>query len=251
MSISLLVVIGVILFLCSIVQGIVGFAFNIFAIPLLIWSGLGLSESIAITAIPIFFQSATSTYKLRSHVLWKEVGIASILRYVSIPIGIYLLTFIESFDKSSVKQIVGIAILLIVATQIFFKIKPREYISFFWTFIAFFASGLTLGMVSMGGPPAVLWVMANKWNAITSRAFLSALFFLASPLQIALLYYSFGEGLLRFFMTGFAFAPIVVLGTLLGVKLGVLLDIERLRKIVLSLLVITSLVSIFSPYLRS
>jgi len=251
LSVSLLVIIGVILFLCSVVQGIVGFAFNIFAIPLLIWSGLGLSESIAITAIPIFFQSATSTYKLRSHVLWKEVGIASILRYISIPIGIYLLTFIESFDKSSVKQIVGIAILLIVVTQIFLKIKPREYISFFWTFVAFFTSGLTLGMVSMGGPPAVIWVMANKWSAITSRAFLSALFFLASPLQIVLLYYNFGEGLLRFFMTGFAFAPIVVIGTLWGVKLGVLLDIEKLRKIVLSLLVITSLVSIFSPYLRS
>ncbi|NOX15647.1 MAG: sulfite exporter TauE/SafE family protein [Epsilonproteobacteria bacterium] len=249
MSISLIVIIGVILFLCSTIQGIVGFAFNIFAIPLLIWSGLGLSESISITAIPIFFQSATSTYKFRSHVLWKEVTVATIFRYMGIPIGIYFLTLISMYDKSSIKQIVGIAILFVVFSQVYLKIEPKEKVSSFWTFIAFFTSGLTLGLVSMGGPPAVLWVMAHKWKAITTRAFLSALFFFASPLQIVLLYYSFGDSLLNYFLIGLAFAPLVVVGTLWGVKLGEFLDREKLKKIIIFLLVITSLVSILSPYL--
>jgi len=110
---------------------------------------------------------------------------------------------------------------------------------------------LTLGMISMGGPPAIIWVMAQKWNALRTRAFLSALFFLASPLQVALLYYNFGERLLNFFLLGLAFSPLVIIGTLWGVKLGELLDRQKLKKIVLSLLVLTSLVSIFSPYFKA
>ena len=251
MSISIIILIGFILFLCSIIQGIVGFAFNIFAIPLLIWSGLGLNEAISLTTIPIFFQSATSTYKLRSHVLWKEVGQGTIYRYIGIPIGIYLLTLISGFDKSSIKQIVGIAILLVVFSQLYVRIEPKKSINPIWTFVAFFTSGLTLGMVSMGGPPAVIWVMAQKWSAIRTRAFLSALFFLASPLQVVLLYYNFGEKLLNFFLLGLAFSPLVIIGTLWGVKMGEYLEREKLKKIILSLLVITSLVSIFSPYFKA
>ncbi|WP_331774464.1 sulfite exporter TauE/SafE family protein [Sulfurospirillum sp. 1612] len=250
MSISIIIIIGCILLFCSTIQGIVGFAFNIFAIPLLIWSGLELSEAISITSIPILVQSATSTYKLRAHVEWKDVGIASVFRYLSIPIGIYLLTLISGFDKETIKQFVGIAILLVVASQLFLKVKPREHIHFFWTFLSFFTSGITLGMVSMGGPPAVLWVMAHKWSAITSRAFLSALFFFAAPMQIALLYYHFGATLLNDFLLGLFFSPVVIIGTLIGVKLGDFLDREMLRKIVISLLILTSVVSILSPYLK-
>ena len=251
MSISLIVVIGIILFACSTIQGIVGFAFNIFAIPLLIWSGLGLSEAISLTTIPIFFQSATSTYKLREHVLWKKVTIATIYRYIGIPIGIFLLTYITAFDKSSVKQVVGVAILLVVLSQIYLKVEPKENVGPFWTFLAFFSSGLTLGLISMGGPPAIIWVMAQKWSAIAMRAFLSAIFFLASPLQVVLLYYNFGDKLLNFFLLGLAFSPLVILGTLWGVKIGAYLDRDRLKKIILFLLFITSVVSIISPYLRS
>ncbi len=251
MSISLIVVIGIILFACSTIQGIVGFAFNIFAIPLLIWSGLGLSEAISLTTIPIFFQSATSTYKLREHVLWKKVGIATIYRYIGIPIGILLLTYITAFDKSSVKQVVGVAILLVVLSQIYLKVEPKENVGPFWTFLAFFSSGLTLGLISMGGPPAIIWVMAQKWSAIAMRAFLSAIFFLASPLQVVLLYYNFGDKLLNFFLLGLAFSPLVILGTLWGVKMGAHLDRDRLKKIILFLLFVTSVVSIISPYLRS
>jgi len=249
LSILLLTTVGSILFISSLIQGIVGFAFNLFAIPLFIWSGFGLAESISLSAIPIFAQSLTATIRLQKHIKWKEVLSATMIRYLAIPIGIYLLTLIESYDKSTIKQIVGIAILFVIVTKVFLKIEPKEKIGFLWTFISFFISGITLGMVSMGGPTAVLWVMANKWSAVTSRAFLSALFLLASPFQLILLYYNFGENLLSFFLIGLAFTPFVILGTILGVKLGNFLDIKILNKIVISLLVITSSISIFSPYL--
>lgn len=102
----------------------------------------------------------------------------------------------------------------------------------------------------MGGPPAILWVMAHKWSTQDSRAFLNALFLIGGPLQIFLLYYNFGDSLLHFFLVGLAFTPIVIVSTLLGIKIGNYLDRVILKKIVISLLVFTSLISIFSPYFK-
>jgi len=250
MSISVIILIGIILFICSTIQGAVGFAFNIFAIPLLIWSGLSLPQAITVTSIPIFMQSLTSTYKLKEYVKWKEVAIGSIFRYIGLPVGIYILTLLNSFDKNDIKQIVGIVILLIIGAQTLFKVEPKEKVGWFWTVVAFLSSGIFLGMVSMGGPPVILWVMAHRWKALEIRAFLSALFFIASPFLLALLYYNFGKELIDYFIVGFCFTPVVIIGTLIGVKLGNFLDHKKLKKIVMSLLVLTSLVSIVSPYLR-
>jgi len=93
------------------------------------------------------------------------------------------------------------------------------------------------------------YVMAHKWDALRIRAFLSALFFIASPFLLLLLYYTFGHELLKYFIVGLGFTPIVVIGTLIGVKLGNYLNHIVLKKIIIFLLVTTSLVSIFSPYL--
>ena len=176
MSLSIIILIGIILFICSTIQGAVGFAFNIFAIPLLIWSGLSLPQAITVTSIPIFMQSLTSTYKLREYIKWKEVAMGSLLRYIGLPLGIYILTLLNSFDKNNIKQVVGIVILLIVAIQTLFKVEPKEKVGIFWTILSFLSSGIFLGMISMGGPPVILWVMAHRWSALEIRAFLSALF---------------------------------------------------------------------------
>lgn len=250
MDIVTLSQIGAILFLSSMLQGSVGFAFNIFAIPLLIWSGLSLPVSITLTSVPIFMQSLTSSYKLREYIPWRDVAIGSFFRYLGIPVGIFLLTLLSSFDKNDIKQVVGLVILLIVFVQNYLKISHKEKVNFLWTFIAFFTSGIFLGMVSMGGPPVILWVMAHDWDSKKIRAFLSALFFIASPFLLILLYLNFGETLLRYFIVGLCFTPVVIAGTLLGVKIGNKIDSEKLKKIIMFLLIVTSLVSILSPYFK-
>ncbi len=103
----------------------------------------------------------------------------------------------------------------------------------------------------MGGPAAILWVMVHKWDALKIRTFLSALFFMASPFVLILLYYNFGNKMLTYFFIGLCFTPIVVIGTLTGVKIGNLLDRVKLKKIIMFLLIATSLFSIFSPYISN
>ena len=80
--------IGLTLFSGSILQGAVGFGFGLFAIPILVWAGVRLSEAIAIMSISIFTQVLVATYQLRADVRWRDVVPASLIRYITIPIGI-------------------------------------------------------------------------------------------------------------------------------------------------------------------
>ncbi len=56
MMLEMLIFIGLILFFSSLIQGAVGFAFGLFAIPLLVWAGLSLSEAAVITPISVLVQ---------------------------------------------------------------------------------------------------------------------------------------------------------------------------------------------------
>ncbi len=77
-----------ILFLSSILQSIIGFAFNLLAIPLLLWSGFTLAQAVAVTSVPILIQVSVATWKLRIHVPWREVLPAAGIRYLFLPVGI-------------------------------------------------------------------------------------------------------------------------------------------------------------------
>lgn len=239
-----------ILFFSSAVQSVIGFAFNLLAVPLLIWAGFSLAQAVAITSIPILVQVSLATWKLRSHVVWRDVLPASAIRYLTLPLGISLLYLVNRLDPTHVKQLVGVMLLLILAGQRWIRIRPREKLAFVWDLLAFSASGIMLGMLAMGGPPVVLWLMAHDWSALRTRAFMAALFLTAAPLQVVLLYWKLGESVASAFVVGLAMTPLVIAGSLLGIRLGNRLDREWLRRFILFFLFLTGVVSLFSPWLR-
>ncbi len=238
----------IILFFASMTQAIIGFAFNLLAIPLLMWTGFSLVEAVALTAIPIFVQLVTNVWKLREDIVWSDIKVPVIIRYITLPIGIWLLYKINNLDTTLIKQIVGVILLLIVALEIFVSFKPRESIGIRWDILAFGTSGIMLGMIGMGGPAIILWLMAHDWEPRRSRAFITTVFLFSSPLQIALLYWRFGDTLSQSFLWGIAVTPIVILGVLIGVRVGNSFDKAKLRKAVMLFLVLTAFLSIFSPY---
>jgi uncharacterized membrane protein YfcA len=241
---------GAILFVSSGLQSIIGFAFNLLAVPLLLWSGFSLAQAVALTSIPILVQVSVATWKLRDAVVWRDVLPAAAIRYLTLPIGIALLYRINALDPVTVKQIVGAILLLILGTERFSGITPRERIGWGWSLLAFSLSGIMLGMIAMGGPPVVLWLMAHDWNALRSRAFLAALFLLAAPVQVALLWWKLGEKVSDAFLWGLGMTPLVVAGSLAGIRLGNRLDRGRLRRLILLFLFLTAILSLSSPWLR-
>ncbi|WP_292657330.1 sulfite exporter TauE/SafE family protein [Nitratifractor sp.] len=239
-----------ILLLSSFVQSVIGFAFNLLAVPLLIWSGLSLAQAVALTSVPILVQVSVATWKLRREVVWRDVLPASAIRYLTLPIGISLLYLINRLDPVTVKQIVGAMLLLILASQRWIRITPRERLPLAWDLIAFGLSGIMLGMIAMGGPPVVLWLMAHDWSALRTRAFMAALFLMAAPVQLALLYWKLGPEVAEYFLYGLLMTPLVIAGSLAGIHLGNRLDRERLRRLILFFLFLTGVVSLMSPIFK-
>ena len=242
---------ALILFVASTLQSIIGFAFNLLAVPLLLWSGFSLAQAVALTSVPILVQVAMATWKLRTAVVWREVLPAAVIRYLTLPIGVSLLYWVNSFAPSEVKQIVGLMLLIILAMQRFARIVPKERLAFGWDLLAFSLSGIMLGMIAMGGPPVVLWLMAHDWSARRTRAFMAALFLLAAPVQVGLLWWKLGEVVAPAFGWGLGMIPLVVAGSLLGIRLGNRLDREKLRRAIMLFLFLTALVSLFSPWLHT
>ena len=249
MDIEQMLLAALILFAASLIQAMIGFAFNLIAIPLLIWSGFTLAESVAMTSIPIFVQLSLNCWKLRNHIAWRDLPLPIVIRFVTLPIGVALLYTINSMDTGTIKQLVGVILLGIISVQLFVRFKPRESFHRFWDMLAFGTSGVMLGMIGMGGPPVVVWLMAHNWEAKRTRAFVSFLFLVAAPVQIVLLYWKLGDQVGHAFGWGMMLLPVVIVASLIGIRIGNTFDRARLKKAVMFFLFLTAVVSIVSPYL--
>ncbi len=249
MPVEQLIIAALILIASSMIQAMIGFAFNLIAIPLLIWNGFSLAESVAMTAIPIFVQLSLNSWKLRDHIVWRDMPLPMAVRFITLPIGIALLYTINSLDTATIKQVVGVILLGIILVQLFVRFKPREHFHILWDILAFGLSGIMLGMTGMGGPPVVVWLMAHGWDPMRTRAFVSILFLVSAPVQIALLYWKLGSEVTHAFVWGVLSLPLVIAATLIGIRIGNTFDRQRLKNAVTFFLFLTAVVSIVSPYL--
>ncbi len=241
-----LVVIGIIVFIGSVIQGTVGFGFGLFAVPALTWTGTSLSGAVAILLVSTLSQAVFATYYLREHIVWKEVIPAATVRFITIPIGVALLILLDSMDKNQMRQIIGIVVLILLILQITLKITPKQNIHKIWSFTSFSLSGILQGLVGMGGPLMIFWVMAKDWSSEQSRSFLLVLSLLASPLQLIILYF-FSSNILTSMITGFMFIPVVIIATKIGIKIGSNLDKIVFKRLTQGVLGIMATVSILTP----
>jgi len=201
-------------------QGMVAFGFGLFSVPLLLTIGLPVPAVLAVSSICTALQTASGVHHLRSAVPWKEVWASTVVRAVAMLFGIWVLSVLATFPVGRIKFWVGLVMLLMVVLQALWRPSPRAKLHNGWNLAAFLASGFANGLCSMGGPPLVLWVMAHDWTAERTRAFLFASFMSLIPLQLAVLYLTFGHEVLRGMMLGIAFSPVVLLGSLLGLRIG-------------------------------
>ena len=209
----------------SILQGAAGFGFSLFATPLLVWLGLPLPGAIVLVATSSLLQSAAGARHLRAEVPWRVVLVASVVRTLFLAVGLWLLTKVARAPISQVKLVLGVAICTLVILQAVWRPRPAASLHWGWGGLAFASSGVLAGLFAMGGPPLVLWSLAHNWSAAKTRGFLFATFTLAIPVQIVLLFVTFGRSLLPHFGLALLLLPALVTGSLVGIPLG-----NRLRK---------------------
>jgi len=243
------ILVGMSLVVACTIQGAVGFGAGLFAVPLMVWAGMDLPDAIAVTLGGVMVQTGWNLYRYRDHIRLRDTLPLFYIRVLTLPVGISLLGVLVGFGQSRVKQAIGAVLLLILFVQWVLKVKPRERVHGGWMVLAGSASGLTAGLVGMGGPPVVLWVMAHDWPTKKSRAFLWATFLMLTPVNALLLVYGFGAGIGWWLAFGLCLSPLVVVGSEVGMRAGALMSRHRLRAAAFGLLLLLALVSVLGPLL--
>jgi uncharacterized protein len=242
MDISEILIIAVILCIAGIIQSAAGFAYALFAAPLLLlFSNLSLPEIVTMISVCSFMQALLGAHHLRKSIPWKNTIPAIVLRVLSIFIGLMILCQLLNLNTIDVKFILGCVLCGLVALQLFIRVKPRESLHWIWGAVAFSLSGILSGFCGMGGPPLVLWVIAHDWTVKKTRSFLFTIFAASIPPQLCLLYLTFGIEIFNTVIITLLYFPAVYLGTKIGMPIGNSLSRLVLRRIVYSFLIIIGL----------
>ena len=225
----------------------VGFGLGLFSVPLLVWVGAPLSVAVATMSICSFSQSLLASVALRKSIRWKEVLWANGLRWLFMPLGVWMLLHIETLSREQIKQIIGGVLLAVLLTRVCLRVTPRNSIHPLWGWFAFSTSGILNGMVGMGGPPLVLWLMAHGWSTREFRAFTQTVFTLGIPFQLTVLAWMSPVPILGDMGWAVLYIPLVLGTGLLGVRLGNLFSKDLLRRLALTLLFATSIMAMAEP----
>ena len=236
---------GIILLFGSVVQGAIGFALGMIAVPLLIDAGFSPSQAIALTTLGIGIQALFGSWKLREHIPWSDVKPAAIVRCLTVPVGVMALLLLEDADSAAIKPLVGIGIMLGVATRVFAGRQPKRDWSQAMSIAVFSLSGFLQGLVAMGGPPLVLWLTTRDLRAHQARVFTMTLFLLNAPLQISLLLFLSRTMSGDVILAALLLSPMIFIGTTLGVRLGNHFSKTWLNRLALATLALIALNAIF------
>jgi len=240
---------GVALLLGATLQGAIGFAFGMLAIPIMVWAGVPVEMAVVVLLVMGVVQTSGNLWRLRAHIEFRATVPLAVFRILSLPLGLWVLSLLADAGKDTAKQAVGVMIGLALLIQWLGKVKPREPLHPVWTPIAGVFSGTMSGAVGMGGPPLVMWVMAHNWEPRRARVFLWVCFLQLMPVQIALMLVFFFEQTAAAIPTALAFTPVVLVGAMVGGHLGGKLSKQRLRAAAMAVLALIAVTSIVEPWL--
>ncbi len=263
-STELYIFTAIILILGSLIQSAAGFAFGMFAIPLLMFIGYEPYQAIAMISLCGGIQTAVGLYTLRKHVEWKQIPALIAMSILTVPLGVWVLaTLLKDFGPDGVKQIFGIIILAGLLVQIWCKVSQHEKLHPIWGLGASGLSGFIGGISGMGAPPIVMWVHAHNWSNQRSRATIWAFFTGLVPLQIGFLFYRFNgpeyqtapgfwqNNVVTALITAAILSPVMILGIIPGLWIGHRIPKPRLRQISYAIILIISIIAIISPYIKN
>lgn len=240
-----LILASLILLFGSFVQGAIGFALGMIAVPLLVDAGYSLSQAVALTTLAIGIQVMAGAWQLRDHIPWPDVKLAAVVRYATVPIGIALLLLVEDVNGSDVKPLVGIGVLIGVAVRLAAPQQLKRDLPLPLSVSAFAVSGVLQGLVAMGGPPLVLWMTTRDFRARQARAFTMTLFLLNAPIQVLLLLFLSRTMSVDVVATALLLSPLIYLGTTIGVRAGNHINKLLLNRLALAVLVVIAVNAIF------
>lgn len=249
MDIIEIIKIGIVLTTGSIIQSSSGFGFGLFAIPLLLLCGFSLPAAVMVVVIGSAFQKIFALLSLWKAVDWREIFPYMTVGLLSLPLGVYFMYGLTFLDQSSVKQVIGACVFVLLILQWKGVLRTGEKIHRFYGYLAGFFSGFFNGLANIGGPPLVLWILAHRWPNEKMRGTPLAFSLVFVPFQLLFMFLTFASTVLIDPMWKAALSiPFVFTGTRIGLRIGRGISKEHLRIYMGVLLLIIALVSLLGPF---
>lgn len=230
----------IIIFFAAMIQGVTSFGFSLIAVPLL---ALLMPLDIIVPMLVLFslILNILVYSKIDGHINKKQIAILIFCGLISIPIGIYGLSVV---DDKIIKLVVGLIIVVsALAMQFGFKVTfKRQNIAYGLTG---FLSGILNGASSLSGPPVILLLSNEGADKNNFRKTLATYFMTLNLFSIPMF-------LLSGFLTGevmldsIKLFPALLVGTLLGIKLGDKIPDGIFRKITLVLIFVMGVLTLIS-----
>lgn len=239
---------GVVL-LGSYLQSMVGFAFTLFVVPVLLLLGWEMPEAVGIAFVGSLAQRAMAVHYHFADVPWRKLWPLMIAGLIAVPVGVLLLKILSQRSQPIVQQVVGSVVIGLVVLRALLRTPPREEVPLSWGLAAAAASGVLNGFANIGGPPIILWVHAHQWHNERLRATTAAFSLALAPAQLALFIAFLGTPMLWALLKGVILIPAIALGAAIGLRMGDRLSVTLLRRATGLLLVCLGATLILKPLL--
>ncbi|MGN6134677.1 MAG: TSUP family transporter [Aureliella sp.] len=230
-------------------QATVGFAAGLMGIPLLLWAGNTLPEAQVLIITAMLPQNALLVWKLRQHLDPWEIAVPAAVRLSFMPVGLLALAWLVGNWSMAIQPLVGTMVLSAVATQL---VRGRPWLTagrWYWVLGTFGLSGVLQGLSGMSAPPMLLWVHGQRFSPNRARSFLFAMYLTNFVPQLALMFWTFGPTLLTSVLLALSALPLIMLGSLIGLRLGNRLGEKWLRPVTYGLLVWTAVACLLDSWL--
>jgi uncharacterized membrane protein YfcA len=234
---------GVVILLSALLKGMTGFGFALLAVPFL---SLIYPVKVLVPAMAIFnlITSVLLLLKIRERVSWRYFIPMLLASFGGIPLGIYMLDFL---DERALRIIIGVMLVAVSLKMLMgiplarrFRDKP--------IFFAGFLSGLLTGSISAGGPPLVIAMNRKGYSKDLFRGIFAWFSTFSSFFTIAGFY---ADGLLvkPSFELALFFSPLLLLGSSLGNRYASVVDANKFKRVVVLVNVFTGVATILSGIL--
>lgn len=211
------------------------------------WSGLGLPAAITVSTVTAGSQMLLGIWRYRREIPWKPILPLVFYRFVTLPLGVMLLGVVVLIGREAVQQAVGWGLLTVVVLMQVSKVRPRQHVAAGWGAASGLSSGFLSGLLGMGGPPVVLWVMAHDWAANRARAAIWVINGVTLPVVLGLLGWEFGSHILGTMAMGLICVPFALIGAFLGLRFNAVLSGARLRRASVAMLILIAAGAILKP----
>lgn len=235
--------IGGVIFLSSLLQGMFGFAFMLIALPLL---SFFLTVKIAVPLLSLFLAliAGILTFQLKGEFSYRKIMPLIIGAVFGIPIGIY---FLQASSEQLIRFTLGSVLIAYAAYS--FQRKAVHWRLPSWTgyFVGLFAGSLG-GAFNITGPPVVMYLSTQTGSKLNIFASLNFFFFITSVL-VVIFHLAAGNITMDIALTFLKFTPAMMLGLLAGRYLFRKIPEDR-YKIGLYLLLLAMGIMLIIPCLR-